>query len=224
MSRALNQLQSQPGNAGQTHKKLTCEINTFVSKLTFHPVMHYEGRLPLPRLDLRFGYSHMQEAAALQGAGGYLEHRRGMYTSALFGGERFIHTGIDIWGPAGEPVFAFSDGRIWGFRDNRNELDYGPTIITEHEIGGQKLYALYGHLSRKSLSGLETGQPVQAGQRLGWLGDRSENGGWVPHLHFQLSVEEPSEPDMPGVVAPHELEAAAARYPDPRIILGPVYL
>ena len=190
---------------------------------TFHPVMRYEGRLPLPRLDLRAGYSHFTEAPALIGAGGYLEYRRGMYTSELFGGERIVHMGIDIWGPAGEPVFAFADGRIWGFRDNNKPLDYGGTIITAHEIGDQTVYALYGHLSRASLQGLEQGMPVTRGQRLGWLGDRSENGGWVPHLHFQISLQEPSEPDMPGVVAPQDVESAAAIYPDPRIILGPVY-
>ncbi|AXJ00231.1 Peptidase family M23 [Cyclonatronum proteinivorum] len=186
--------------------------------------MRYSELLPLPRISLESGYSRFQETDVISGAGGYLEFRRGMYTSELFGGERIVHMGIDIWAPAHEPVFAFADGRIWGFRDNNNALDYGPTIITEHKLGTYKMYALYGHLSRKSLEGLKAGMPVSAGQRLGWLGDKTENGGWIPHLHFQLSREEPELPDMPGVVAPQDLEAAAARYPDPRMVLGPVYV
>ena len=35
-----------------------------------------------------------------------------MYTQDLFGGERTIHVGLDIGGPAQTPIFAFEDGRI----------------------------------------------------------------------------------------------------------------
>ncbi|MFW6347749.1 MAG: peptidoglycan DD-metalloendopeptidase family protein [Cyclonatronaceae bacterium] len=191
---------------------------------SFSPVMDYKQALPLPAIDLRHGYRHDENAPQLIGAGGYLEFRREMYVSPLYAGERFIHMGVDIWGPEGEPVYAFADGQIWGFRNNDNALDYGPTIVTQHNIGGSLLYALYGHLSLESLGQIAEGQKIEAGQKIGALGGRDVNGGWVPHLHFQLANETPAAPDMPGVVSPDELEAAIRRHPDPRMVLGPVYV
>jgi murein DD-endopeptidase MepM/ murein hydrolase activator NlpD len=188
----------------------------------FHPIMDYSG--PLATIDLTKGYDHSPEALELRGAGGYLERRKDMYTSSLFEGKRFIHMGIDIWGPAGSAVFAFEDGFIWGFRNNNKPLDYGGTIITEHQFNGHRLFALYGHLSLRSIDGLKKGMRFSKGDQIAELGDRSENGGWIPHLHFQLSFKEPSEPDMPGVVSEDELADAIVTYPDPRIVLGPVYL
>ena len=55
------------------------------------------------------------------------------------------------------------------------------------------------------------------------LGNFEENGGWEPHLHFQLSLVEPETHDMPGVVAPEDREHALTIYPDPRNVLGPLY-
>ncbi len=181
-------------------------------------------RAPLPAIDLTRAYNHEVDAPQLRGAGGYLEYRRNMYISPLYQGRRFIHMGIDIWGEAGASVYAFGDGEIWGFRNNDNALDYGPTVVTRHDIGGAPLYALYGHLSLETLDNLEQGMPVEAGMKIGELGTRDENGGWIPHLHFQLSVKEPESPDMPGVVGPDELENAVRTHPDPRIVLGPIYL
>ena len=45
------------------------------------------------------------------------------------------------------------------------------------------------------------GMEVAEGQVIATVGDKSVNGGWEPHLHFQLSWEEPEGNDMPGVVA-----------------------
>jgi hypothetical protein len=55
------------------------------------------------------------------------------------------------------------------------------------------------------------------------MGDKDENGGWDPHLHFQLSLIEPETHDMPGVVSPEDREQALRDYPDPRLVLGPIY-
>jgi peptidoglycan LD-endopeptidase LytH len=202
----------------------------------FHPVIL--GPEQWPSVDLSGGYNPDVLGGGEWGAGGYAERRPGMYTSAIFGGRRYIHMGIDFWAPAGTPVYSFCDGRILIWRDNDNPLDYGPTIVTEHLIktGDQALkselrisadaesipiYALYGHLSRSSLEGLEAGRVIRAGEQIGELGSVAENGGWVPHLHFQISRKRPDVPDMPGVVAPEELEEALETYPDPGIFLGP---
>lgn len=155
--------------------------------------------------------------------GGYLENRKGMYTSELFDNTRYIHLGIDIWAAAGTPVYAVRDGRILGVKDNANELDYGPTLITEHEVNGVSLWCLYGHLSRGSTANYTEGQPIKRGDKLALLGSTAENGGWLPHLHFQVSLEKPRDIDMPGVCAPSDIDQARLTYPDPRLLLGPLY-
>ena len=57
---------------------------------------------------------------------------------------------------------------------------------------------------------------------VGW-GITHENGGWEPHLHFQLSYQEPDTHDMPGVVEPSKRDEALEIYPDPRLVLGALY-
>ena len=155
--------------------------------------------------------------------GGYLENRQGMYSSELYKSTRYIHLGIDIWAQPGSPVFAIADGIILGAKDNDNHLDYGPTVIIEHIVNDIKFYAIYGHLSRTSILGLKSGQSIRKGEHLADLGDESENGGWVPHLHFGLGVDKPDQIDMPGVCAPSDVEAYRILYPDPRFVFGPLY-
>lgn len=155
--------------------------------------------------------------------GRYDEPRPTLYDQPLFGGERILHVGIDLGGPAGTPVHAFWDGWIESIADLDQPGDYGPTIVTRHDLGPRPLYALHGHLSRSSLDRWSVGRFVRGGSRLGELGDESENGGWPPHLHFQLSWVPPIDGDIPGVVRLDERDAALARHPDPRIVLGPLY-
>jgi len=62
-----------------------------------------------------------------------------------------------------------------------------------------------------------------SGQVVGWLGDKTENGGWPSHVHFQLSLLEPETHDMPGVVASSQHAESLKIYPDPRMVLGPLY-
>lgn len=159
--------------------------------------------------------------------GRYDEDRKGMYTQDLFGGERTIHVGLDIGAPAQTSIYAFHEGKIHSFADNDQDGSYGPTIITEHsiQINGvlTSLWVLHGHLSRSSLQGLIVGESIVQGQEIGKMGDENENGGWPPHVHIQLSLGEPNEPDLPGVVRPDDRDQALIDYPDPRNILGMVY-
>ena len=55
------------------------------------------------------------------------------------------------------------------------------------------------------------------------MGHEDENGGWPPHVHVQLSWNEPVNGDLPGVVRPENRLAALESYPDPRLICGPLY-
>ena len=155
--------------------------------------------------------------------GRYDEVRPGMYTSGIFAGARDLHVGIDIGAPVGEPVCAFVEGVVHSMGINAQEGSYGPTIITRHDWQGRPIWALHGHLSKESLEMVSTGQAVKEGQMIATLGTKDVNGGWPPHLHFQLSWVEPEGNDMPGVVAQRDRQWALKRFPDPRMVLGPLY-
>jgi len=155
--------------------------------------------------------------------GRYDELRPGMYSTELFSDGRFLHIGIDIGAPVGTPCMAFDDGEVSHFGYNAADGDYGYVIITKHIVGEKPIWALYGHLSADSIKGKKIGQKISRGEVICWMGDRHENGGWDSHLHFQLSINEPETHDMPGVVNPENREKALEKYPDPRLVLGPIY-
>lgn len=189
----------------------------FSAEVNFAPVMRTESPLEFVSLSSA-GYpeSVLNKEWLI---GGYLENRQGMYSSEIYNNTRFIHLGIDIWAREGTPVYTVAAGVIFGVRDNDNPLDYGPTVIMHHRIEGKSLYILYGHLSRASIQCLEKGQYFPKGAHLADLGGIHENGGWVPHLHLQVSFTEPSDIDMPGVCAPEDVERLKEVYPDPVKVL-----
>jgi murein DD-endopeptidase MepM/ murein hydrolase activator NlpD len=188
---------------------------------SFHPVVHLPEDYEV--YDFSAGYDPNRTLTHPYGVGRYDEVRPGMYKGAQFEGIRNIHVGIDIGCPAGEPVYAFFAGTIYKLGDNALPYDYGPTIITRHEWLGQVVYALHGHLSRTSLTRWSEGQAFEAGDRIATVGVPEENGGWNPHLHFQLSLIEPTTHDLPGAVSAAQREQALRDYPDPRLVLGPLY-
>jgi len=155
--------------------------------------------------------------------GRYDENRPGVYNTKLFEGTRTLHVGIDIGAPVNTPCMSFEKGEIAYFGFNPSEGDYGHVVVTKHEVQGTPLWALYGHLSSGSILGKRKGQKINRGEIVGWIGGKEENGGWEPHLHFQLSWSDPMTHDMPGVVDPKDRSDALAKYPDPRIVLGPIY-
>lgn len=194
------------------------------SRFHFHPVIHLPPGYEV--FDFTSGYDPGRSLATGFGVGRYNEDRRGMYTASLFkqGDEaRTIHVGVDLGAPVGTPVHAFFGGEIFLAGYNGAEGDYGHTLITRHELGGKPLWALHGHLSAASTEGKRPGQKFAAGEVIAWLGDRHENGGWNPHLHFQLCLVEPQACDLPGVVSRAHLAEALRIYPDPRLVLGPLY-
>jgi len=185
----------------------------------FHPVIVLPARVDV--LDLT-GRGAPTPRTSLWSVGRYDEDRAGMYTTPLFAGRRTVHMGIDLGAPAGTAVHAFADGHVHSAGYNPADGDYGHVVVTEHSIDGVTLWALHGHLDARS-SAHAPGSRITAGQVIGWLGAEDENGGWPPHLHFQLSLERPATHDLPGVVSPAEREAARSIYPDPRLVLGPLY-
>jgi peptidoglycan LD-endopeptidase LytH len=157
-------------------------------------------------------------------AGGYGEDRS-LYTQPLFAPEgeepRTVHLGVDIFAPAGADVFAPLDSRIHSWQINDKPGDYGPTIILEHTAGSEKFHTLYGHLSRESLKGLKRGDAFMAGECIASLGTKRENGGWPPHLHFQVILDiGMARGDYPGVCKRSESDRWLSVCPDPAPLLG----
>jgi murein DD-endopeptidase MepM/ murein hydrolase activator NlpD len=130
---------------------------------------------------------------ATYGLGLYAEDRT-VYRSAQFADaaspeRRTIHLGVDVFAPAGTPVHAPLAGRVARVAYNADPLDYGNTLILEHEAGGARFFTLYGHLGGSLPSLCAEGAEVQAGQVVAHLGDWHENGGWSPHVHFQIIAD-----------------------------------
>jgi murein DD-endopeptidase MepM/ murein hydrolase activator NlpD len=211
------------------------------SQFQFAPVLEFPETYDV--YDFSAGYDPERVRLSKYGVGKYNEKRPTMYTSAIFQGQvsepsadaaegslpssfepRDIHVGIDLAAPAGSRVHAFFDGRIFMTGINSAEGDYGGTLITEHVLAGQKLWALHGHLSHASTKYRGVGELLKKGDVVGWLGEKQENGGWNPHLHFQLTLIEPTVCDLPGVVREKDRAEAICIYPDPRLVLGPLYL
>ena len=130
---------------------------------------------------------------ASHGIGLYGEDRR-VYASAQFADSasperRTIHLGLDVFAPAGTPVYAPFAGRVHLLTYNADPLDYGHTLILRHDLGGCAFFTLYGHLGASLPRLLAPGAEVAAGQHIADLGDWPENGGWAPHLHFQIVTD-----------------------------------
>lgn len=173
-------------------------------------------------LDRYITYCHKRSGARIL-YGGYLENRAIYQRSTHFTNPetaRTIHLGLDLWEEAGVDVFAPLDGRIHSCQYNDQPLDYGGTIILEHTIDGQTFFTLYGHLSKGSLERWHEGKTVTRGEKIAQLGAPAENGGWVPHLHFQVIKDmEGMHGDYPGVCAPNDVPKYRNNCPDPTVFL-----
>ena len=169
-------------------------------------------------------FDRITEAAIPVGVGRYDEDRVLYRHSPLFDGtseRRSIHLGIDLFVVEGTPIMAPMPSVVYATADNAGLGDYGPTVILEHSLDGQLFYTLYGHLSRSTLRSLKEGPELAAGDIFARVGDMHENGGWPPHLHFQIICDAPGKGgDYPGVAAPSERQYYLDRCPDPNLILG----
>ena len=177
-------------------------------------------------------FKRMEATRSEAGIGRYDEARQ-VYTAGQFALDcdemperRTIHLGMDVFLPAGSPVYAPLEGKVHSFRNNTRPLDYGPCIILEHTADdpagdARTFYTLYGHLSVASLTGLYEGRQIEEGERFASLGDPSVNGGWPPHLHFQIVTDMLGEKgDFPGVGGPGLRNVWLSLSPDPNVILG----
>ena len=168
----------------------------------------------------------LKERQAKVAYGGYLEQRKLYDRSDYFqaedpGDKRNIHLGIDLWCEAGTTVIAPLDGTIHSFQENTNFGDYGPTIILKHKMEDVTFHTLYGHLSKRSLEGLEIGKKIKAGDQIATLGQPFENGDYAPHLHFQIIIDmQGKKGDYPGVCSKNMLDFYKKNCPDPNLLLN----
>jgi len=168
--------------------------------------------------------NHLQKNNAKVAFGGYNEERNLYKSSVIFNDdeneERNIHIGMDLWIKAGTPVLAALDGEVFGFDFNTGKGNYGPTIILKHTVENHTFYTLYGHLSVESIENIEIGTLFKKGQTVATLGDSSVNGGYAPHLHFQIikNIEDYSG-DYPGVCSKKDLNYYLENCPDPNLLL-----
>lgn len=103
------------------------------------------------------------------------------------GGER-DHQGVDLFAPRLTPVLAVKDGVV--ALVNRSSV----SVVVRHYDGWSSWYL---HLNNDTyltddglgggvVPGLEIGDPVMAGQVIGWVGDSGNAEPTPPHLHFEL--------------------------------------
>lgn len=171
-------------------------------------------------------FGAMKDAGVRVGIGRYDEPRM-LYVAPGFSGgarptdpHRTIHIGLDLFAPAGTPVYAPLDATVHAFADIRLPLDYGPVIILRHTTNDDvEFFTLYGHLSRESLAGLEVGRRLNRGEQFATFGDPSVNGGWSPHLHLQIITDLLGlGTDFPGVAFASHRAAWTEICPDPNLI------
>lgn len=166
----------------------------------------------------------LEKNGARYGVGGYFENRVLYQRSAVFGDSdpakmRSLHLGLDIWGPAGTPVFAPFPGQVHSVGMNHAFGDYGATLVLVHASPHGPWYTLYGHLATASVQSWVPGQFFAAGEKIAALGEPAENGDWPPHLHFQIILDmEGKQGDYPGVCAPVEANRYQLNCPDPALL------
>jgi 4-aminobutyrate aminotransferase-like enzyme/Ser/Thr protein kinase RdoA (MazF antagonist) len=133
---------------------------------------------------------------------------------------RSVHIGLDFFCAPGTPVRAAYEGTVHSFANNNQDKDYGPTIILQHRISDDlTFYTLYGHLNVGSLQHLSVGKAINTGEVIALVGDRSENGNWPPHLHFQVILDMLNKQgDFPGVCTPEQRAIWKSICPDPWLL------
>jgi murein DD-endopeptidase MepM/ murein hydrolase activator NlpD len=117
------------------------------------------------------------------------------------------HEGVDFSAPYGTPVRATADGIVT--RVGREDGGYGNVIDLRHANG---IRTRYGHLSAFA-QGLHTGERVQQGETIGYVGSTGLSTG--PHLHYEFLVNgrptNPQRKDMgAGTPVPKRLQAEYA--------------
>lgn len=97
------------------------------------------------------------------------------------------HLAEDARASGGTRVYALADGVVGGIFAAPEVQGYGAVMMIEHEIGGEFVTSLYGHVSARRGFQVSVGEAVSKGQLVAYIADDDEDGGpWPPHLHFGI--------------------------------------
>ncbi|MHA7966437.1 peptidoglycan DD-metalloendopeptidase family protein [Paenibacillus sp. CAU 1782] len=103
-----------------------------------------------------------------------------------FTGRTSLHSGLDLGGSRGDPIYAAADGVI---TLSENTYPQGNNIIVDH---GRGIKTRYLHLNKRLV---EVGDTVTKGQQIGELGNTGRSTG--PHLHYEVFVNGTNVNPMP---------------------------
>jgi murein DD-endopeptidase MepM/ murein hydrolase activator NlpD len=118
-----------------------------------------------------------------------------------------VHNAIDIMAPEGTPVVAAAEGIVEKLYFSRG----GGGITVYVRSPDQQWIYYYAHLQEYA-PGLQEGQKVERGDRLGSVGSTGNANPAGPHLHFAVHQMAPNEPWYEGTpVNPYPLLAGQGR-------------
>jgi 4-aminobutyrate aminotransferase-like enzyme/Ser/Thr protein kinase RdoA (MazF antagonist) len=106
-----------------------------------------------------------------------------------------------------------------GGEERRGGPLWSPAVPLQDAKPDLTFYTLYGHLSEDSLAGLYVGEHIARGTSFARIGSYEVNGGWPPHLHFQLITDLlDREGEFPGVALPSQRGVWLSLSPDPNLV------
>ena len=117
-----------------------------------------------------------------------------------FRGTAAMHSGVDIPGPVGTPIYATADGII---SHAGRQGGYGNLIEVNH---GKGIATRYGHLSRIMVT---DNTRVVRGQLIGLMGSTGRSTG--PHLHYEVRIDGHAVNPVPFLTTADYLLAAKDR-------------
>ena len=160
---------------------------------------------------------------------GYYNEPRLIYTAPAFrlgpwkaSERRTVHLAVDVFAASGTPLYAPMEGVVISAEYRPDSLDYGGVIMLEHKTPeGDQFYTLYGHLDPSFLKTLKLGSKVYKGDAFCTLGAQEVNGGWPPHVHFQIILDTVGVgSDIPGVGDPDDMLLWRKLCPNPAALLN----
>ena len=105
----------------------------------------------------------------------YAQPAEGRFTSGFGARWGRSHNGIDVAGPIGTPIYAFTGGVV---EKAGAASGFGQWVVLRHPDGTK---TVYGHVNRFFV---RVGQEVEAGEQIAEIGNRGFSTG--PHLHFEV--------------------------------------
>jgi hypothetical protein len=101
--------------------------------------------------------------------------RRNPVTGAAEG-----HRGQDFGAPADTPIYAAAAGTVVRAGPAGG---FGQWIVIDHQVGGQPVSTVYGHMWADGV-GVSEGEQIRTGQPIGRVGSNGQSTG--PRLHFEV--------------------------------------